>query len=241
MTDSSTFVGRMRRRVRIAQINSAIMHSLFSLGLTVFGLYLLAACTYCQNNTIAGYLLAASLSLGGIWWFVVVIRRVRRQRTPEGDPLRIQFQQFGDPEDIAREVDRDFTDQPFRMHRIYIGERWLCYAWKTQVRVCRIDTLVWAYMERVRHKLNYIIPIGTTNQMLAWNRDGSAAALPVRRKKNVVLALEALHHAAPWLYIGYSEVLKESWNNDRPELIAGVDHRHNEELLRRKLATQQQS
>jgi len=51
----------------------------------------------------------------------------------------------------------------------------------------------------------------------------------------------ALHPAAPWLYIGYSEVLKESWNNDRADLIAGVDHRHNEELLRRKLATQQQS
>jgi len=33
---------------------------------------------------------------------------------------------------------------------------------------------------------------------------------------------------APWILFGYTDTLKESWNNDRQDLIAYVDQRRNE-------------
>jgi len=98
--------------------------------------------------------------------------------------------------------------------------------------VCRIDGIVWAYLERIRRRLNGIIPIGTTNQMVMWSRDGRGAVLPLRTKKDVVQALETLQQAAPWTFIGYTDVLKESWNNDREDLIALFDSRQTKNGLR---------
>ena len=154
---------------------------------------------------------------------VFVIRGIVRRRRPEGDPLNIQLSRYGPPEDVARDLAEDFAGQQFRTRRIYVGQRWLCYVWKTQVAVRRIDSLVWAYLERVKRRINYIIPLGTTNQMVAWSRDGRGAVLPLRTKKDVEAALNELHRVAPWMLVGYSDLIKESWNNDRPDLIAMVD------------------
>jgi hypothetical protein len=79
-------------------------------------------------------------------------------------------------------------------------------------------------METVRHRIQGIIPYRTTNQLIAWDRTGRAAAI-VLTKMEVESALEGLQVIAPWLLAGYSQTLKESWNNDREELIALVDQR----------------
>jgi hypothetical protein len=177
-----------------------------------------------------GYLLAALVVAGGITWMVFVIRGMVKRRRPEGDPLTIQLSKYGAPEDVARELDQDFAGQQFHTHRIYVGQRWVCYVWNTQVAVRRIDTLVWVYLERVKRRMNYIIPLGTTNQMVAWSRDGRGAVLPMRKRKDVEAALRELRRVAPWMLVGYSDSIKESWNSDREDLIALVDERRSSQL-----------
>jgi hypothetical protein len=208
MSSSDKFVDALRRRTRVAYLNSSIWQSLFALGLVTIGWSLGGW----------GYLTA----MIGIAWIVFVIRGVIKRRTPTGDPLDIQLSKHGTPEAIASELEKEFAGQTFRPHQIYVGQRWLCYSWKKQVTICKIDTLVWAYWERIRHSVNFV-PTGTTHQLVAWSRDGRGVALPLRKKKDVELALEALHRAAPWVFVGFTEALKESWNSDREDLIALVD------------------
>jgi hypothetical protein len=172
-----------------------------------------------MGNAAAGLLFAA----GGMIWIFFAVRRIVRWRRPEGDPLNLQLKRYGAVDEVARSLEEDFAGQEFRTHHIYVGRHWLCYAWRKQVAVRRIDTLVWAYLEQVRKRLNYIIPLGTKNQMVLWSRDGRAAVLPMRKKKAVEAALNELRRVAPWMLVGYTDSIKESWNDDREDLIAVVD------------------
>ena len=84
-----------------------------------------------------------------------------------------------------------------------------------------LDHLVWAYRLRVWHFLNGI-PYRLSHDLMLWNRDGSVTVVPGRKARHDE-ALEELRAAAPWLPLGYSEAIKETWNSDRAELIAFVD------------------
>lgn len=220
MNGSGGFVDGLRRKAMLGRIVSALWQSAGALVLIAWGLYIpLNGQSQGTGNLVAAILIA----VGGITWMVFVIRRIVKWRRPEGDPVNLQLSKYGPPQEVARELEQDFAGQQFQTHRIYVGRRWLCYAWKTQVAVRRIDTLVWAYLERVRRRMNYIIPLGTKNQMVAWSRDGRAAVLPLRKHKDVEAALNELHRVAPWMLVGYSDAIKESWNNDRADLVAVVD------------------
>jgi hypothetical protein len=219
MSGSETFVDGLRRAAKFGRIVSALWQSIFALVFIAWGIYiLLSGQSPGTGNQLAALLFAA----GGIIWMFFVIRAIVRWRRPEGDPVNLQLGKYGAPENVARELEQDFAGQPFHTHRIYVGPHWVCYAWKTQVAIRRIDTLVWAYLERVRRTWN-LIPLPTKNEMVAWGRDGRAAVLPMRKKNDVEAALNELRRVAPWMLVGYSDSIKESWNNDRVDLIAVVD------------------
>jgi hypothetical protein len=165
--------------------------------------------------TVAG---AGLLSLA---WIVFNIRRMLRRRTPAGNPLEIQLGQCGEVKEIAQQIELEFAGQQFRPRQIFASRTWLCYVWKKQIVIRRSENLIWAYLEQVKHKTNGI-PTGTSNQVVVWHRKGWAHVLPVS-KREAYNGLDALGKVAPWMLIGYSAARKESWNNDREDLIAMVD------------------
>jgi len=222
MSTPAGFVDGMRRRARRAYRRSSIIQIVLATGLVAYGFYFPSFCGDCDEHPLLGWLLAGGMVIGGIAWIVGVIRGVLKRRTPSGDPLNLQLHACGDPAAVASELEQEFAGQTFRPKRVYVGGHWLCFEHKTQVTVRRIDALVWAYVERVRHKLNGVTPMGTTNQLIVWSRDGRGAAIPLKRKA-ADEALKTLQAAAPWIFAGYSEALKESWNNDRDDFIALVD------------------
>jgi hypothetical protein len=169
-----------------------------------------------------GYLIAAVAVAIGLTWFYFSFRGALRSLTESGDPLRLAMARCGDADAIARGLEQDFAGEKFRPRRVYVGRDWICYAWKSQVSVVRIDSLIWAYCEKVRHSVN-LIPTGTTKQFTAWDRHGVGTVMPMRKQKDIEAALLAVSAVAPWVFIGYTEALKESWNNDREDLIAVVD------------------
>jgi hypothetical protein len=165
---------------------------------------------------------ACAGALLALIWILIWVRGMLKLRTPAGDLLNIQFRKYGDPESIAHEIEQDFTGQQFRTKRVHAGRRWICYVWKSQIIVRRTDNQIWAYLERVSRKLNGMIPMPSTNQVIVWNRNGTAAVMVVKRSE-AYDAVDMFGKAAPWMLTGYSNALKESWNNDREDLIALVD------------------
>ena len=219
MTATASFVAQMRRRAGPAKVRSVIWQSLFVLGLAVYGLTFHSFCGDCSEHPVLGYLWPAIVLTGAAFWVRYIIRYAKSD-----NPVDKALSAAGNHGIVAAEVDAQFADASLRGKRVFIGGNWLCYVHKNEAMIRRIDTLIWAYRESIRHKLQGIIPMGTTYQIVAWDRTGRAAVLTLK-KEEADAALEMLQAAAPWMLFGYSEMLKESWNNDRDDLIAHVDGR----------------
>ncbi len=223
MNGSNSFIEQMRRQAGCGVLWSDIKWSLLSLAVGAFGVSLIFV-PDSPPDPRSGLLGAALLVAAATGMFFIVRREVRR-RSPAGDPLNVQLAAFGEFSAVARDIDADFAGRPFAARRLQVGQRWLCYAGKGQVTVCRLDRLVWSYTERIRHRLNWVIPYRPASyQILLWDRNGNGTAVPVR-KRDATPALAALQKAASWPFIGYSEALKESWNVDRREFLAVVESR----------------
>jgi hypothetical protein len=136
----------------------------------------------------------------------------------------LQLLAIGDMAEVSSQIEAAFSNQTFRPNQLYLSHRWICFGRGGVAIIRPIDSLIWTCVETVRHRIQGIIPYKTTNQLIVWDRTGRAAAI-VLTKMEVQSAVASLQVIAPWLLAGYSQTLKESWNNDREELIALVDQR----------------
>jgi hypothetical protein len=212
----------MRKRANRVNLRSHIYQTIFALGLIAYGFYFPSFCGDCAEHPILGILVAAGLVALGVFWIVWIVRQSKK-----GDQLGQQLRPYGDPQEFVGQIEADFPGQSFTKNRVYLSKRWLCFSRRTFLIVRPIDSLIWAYLETVQHRWNYILKLGKTHQLVLWDRTGRGAALELK-KEQVEEALVSLQRLAPWMLFGYTDTLKETWNNDRDDLIALVDQRRNE-------------
>lgn len=211
----------MRKRANRVNLRSHIYQTFFALGLVAFGFYFPSFCGDCAEHPILGYLVAAGIVAVGVFCIRYIVRDWK-----SGDPLDLQLRAYGNPVEVAGQIEADFVGQSFRKNHLYLGKRWLCYSRLTFLIVRRIDSLIWAYLETVQHKW-HIFKVGKTHQLVLWDRAGRGAVVALK-KERLEEAIVSLQGLAPWILFGYTDVLKESWNHDRDDLIAHVDQRRNE-------------
>ena len=205
----------MRKKIGRANLRSKLYSSFFWLIIAALGCLIPFATEWSAAGIIWATLFLGLAVLFG-WSTIKEIRT--------GNPVDLQLQAIGDMVEVANQIETAFSNQAYRPNHLYLNHRWLCFGRGGVAIIRPIDSLIWTYMETVRHRIQGIIPYRTTNQLIAWDRTGRAAAI-VLTKMEVESALEGLQVIAPWLLAGYSQTLKESWNNDREELIALVDQR----------------
>ncbi len=222
MTGPSGFVAKLRTQADLGVLWWTIKWGAVALLGVVWGLYLLA--TPDRSAQGVNKLWGVGILIAGFAGLAYVVRSGQHMRTPAGHPLDLELAAFGDTAAAARDIADDFAGKPFAARRVHVGRRWVCYAGRGQVTVRRLDALVWAYTVRLTHKLNGIIPYRVSNYLMLWGRDETAAAI-AGPKSSLEKSMAELQASAPWLPLGYSEVLTESWNADRREFIAEVDAR----------------
>ena len=212
----------MRSQANSGLLWSEIKWGALDLALAYWGFYLAVL----NGGSEAGARwFGAAMILAAVAGMAFLVKRARRLRSPAVHPLDRELAAYGNIVAVSNRINLDFKGHPFIARHVQVGTEWLCYAGKNQVTVRLIETLVWAYVERITHRLNMIIPYRPASyQLLLWDRYGRAAAIPISKRRSGKV-LEAINKAAPWLFLGYSEALKESWNADRPDLISLVDAR----------------
>jgi len=230
VNDSEAFVEQMRAQTDRGSLWSDIKWGALVLALAALGTWFLVVGD--PSSYVGSRLMGAGMLVGAAIGAFFIVRGAVRRRSPAGHPLNLQFAAYGEADAVAQDIEADFQGRRFVARRVQVGRRWLCYAGKGQITVQRLDRLVWVYTERVKHRINMFIPYRPSSyQLLLWDHNGRGAAVPVR-KRGAPPALAALQNAVPWLFIGYSETLKESWNADRPEFISLVESRRQQALSR---------
>ncbi len=221
---SGPFVADMRRQANLGTVWSAIKWGGFAALFFAGGAFAFLASLQDGRGftgSEAQWMCIFWATVGAIGLFFVV-RTAKRRLSSGSHPLDKEFSAFGEPAAIARAIEAAFIGRTFAPRRSQIAGGWFCYVGRHLTIVRRLDRLVWAYRLRVWHLLNRIIPYRVSNDLMLWSRDGSGTAIP-GSKARLGRALEDLRAAAPWLPIGYSAAIKETWNSDRAEFIAAVD------------------
>jgi hypothetical protein len=205
----------MRKTSGRAKLRSVLFWSAFGLAVAAVG----CSIPFLAGFQPASFVGAALLLIVGLFFVWANGKELR-----DGNPLDLQLRAAGDHEEVASQLEVDFSSQSFRTGHLFLSRRWLCFVRGATVLVRRVDSLIWAYLETVRHKIQGLIPYRTTYQLVVWDRTGRAAVV-ILKKNEADSTLASLRQVAPWMLFGYSEVLKESWNNDREDLIAQIDQR----------------
>jgi len=114
---------------------------------------------------------------------------------------------------------------------VRVGRLWLIAVSRWRVLVRFVPDLIWVYGQRTnyRKRINNVI-LSSSYAVIMWDRRARKATIKLEQRvaDEVMAELQA---KAPWLNIGYSDTLKEAWNNDRAELIALTDNRRELYLL----------
>jgi hypothetical protein len=216
MNPGAGFVDLLRRRAdRGYRRNAALgISAIAILLLGILGWYIFEPP---QGEARVISLIWVALFMGGIWFFW---RGMHLGRPLAEHPLGEALAAHGNLRDVIDEVDAEFAGQDLRGSPFKVGKRWICFVRGTDVVVERVDNLVWVYAERVVH--NFMnAPCWATSRIVLWRADGTAALCPLP-KRHLVPSLGRLRAIADWMPIGYNTPLRETWNADRPELIALV-------------------
>jgi hypothetical protein len=223
MTTTARFLQSMRECG-----NRGALWSFLKMSLVVAALAILGFLTLITRQPGAGLgtrLLGNLVLLFAATLLYAMVRRYKKWLSPLTHPMTTELATYGDSALVGAEIEKEFAGQHFTARQLYAKGEWACYAGKGQIVIRRLDQLVWAYDEQIRHRINGLIPYRpSSHQLILWDRTGRGAALPLSKNK-VVPALTALRSAAPWAFLGYNEALKESWNQDRREFIALVEQR----------------
>ena len=222
------FVEAMRGRANAGMAWTYLKWGVADLLLAAWGLHIIIA-PGDDAGPLNGLLLGGAMLIGAAVGAFFILRGIKKKRSQSGHPLEMELAAYGDRARVAEDIDADFASESFTARRIQIGRRWLCYAGKGQVTIRRLDQLAWVYTERIRHRYNMIPYRPPSYQLLAWDRGGNGAAIPLR-KHAMAPVLASVKQHAPWIFTGYNENLKESWNADRREFIALLDARRREAL-----------
>lgn len=217
MPDQRPFVDRLR---------SAVDHELLwsDLKLVAGGGFLVFWGVSASDTDERGALLvgvAGLVLLGFAFW------RARRRRSPDRHPLVTGIAAQGEPNLVTRELNAEFGTDLVRRRKMLLSSGWLCYVGDTRAVVKRFDQLAWVYVEKIGHRINMIPWRPASYQILVWDRDGKGEVLPMS-KKAAAAGLTRLGELAPWLPVGYSEVLKETWNADRREFLMMIEARRSQ-------------
>jgi hypothetical protein len=90
----------------------------------------------------------------------------------------------------------------------------------------RLDNLVWVYKKRVKRRVYFFIPAGTTYAAELNFSDGQAEVAGKQKKVDELLALAS--ERAPWAVKGYTDDLANFYKSSRNSFVAEVMKRKSE-------------
>jgi hypothetical protein len=190
--------------------------------------YMLNTASFRNGGYVA---LAIGIPLFGLCVFGI-IRALRRSSDPLAHPIMRALSRFGQPADIAGQIDAELQAEHTKVDRLHLTPNWLVQASPSSLAATRIDDIVWAYKQVTQRRVNGV-PAGKTYTAQIWDRHGVCITV-ASSEAFVNQTIEAAARRAPWMLAGYDSELEKAWKSNRAAVLATVDQR------RRQVAAQMQ-
>ena len=145
---------------------------------------------------------------------------MRRLLNPTAHPIYKRLAQYGDPQLLAQQVNREF-DGVKSSDATHFGANWLAQSDTYGLSLVPWSDIAWLHI--------YVKTQGgirSSCYVRVWSRDGKQFVAPAGvRHGEVEQLFEELRSRAPWAETGYSRELQQEWNNRHAEFVARIDLR----------------
>ena len=155
----------------------------------------------------------------------------RRSSDPTRHPFVKALAKYGPLETIVPQVDAEVASgYTILGNSVTATKGWFLQCSFSAVKAMRTDDVLWAYMKRTKHSVNFI-PTGTTFSSLIWDSRGQNIET-TGTEQQVLGLLTALANAMPWIIVGYDAKVQTQFRKDRNALAAVVAQRRQEIIKR---------
>ncbi len=165
-----------------------------------------------------GYIGLAVIALltGTFLWlcFLLIMRAIN----PLSHPVMVEVGKYGDPNEIAQQINDDFANEPaIKIGSLQISPNWLIHANTFGIRLAVVKDIVWAYKKVVKGDVNQISAV-------IYTRDQEYFEV-VGKGNQVDQMLTAIYAQVPWAIPGFDPALLNLWNSNVNEFLSIVDER----------------
>jgi hypothetical protein len=168
------------------------------------------------------YGLAAGLALALALAGFNLLRWKARDEDPEQHPFVQGLQSLAPG--LVPEVRRELASAGQDLGKIKLGNRWLFWRTFFGLKALRLADLCWCYPKVVTTKAYGFVTTGKEHSLVLHDRDGRVHEIE-KTKAVAEELMQRLAARAPWVVLGHSDALAESWRGRRDEFIAEVERR----------------
>jgi len=150
---------------------------------------------------------------------IALVTWLMRILNPGSHPIYKRLKQYGDPRELARQVNQEFAGAG-PGDATHFGANWLAQGDTYGLSLVPWVDIAWLHIyTSVRNGVH-------SNYVRVWSRDGKQfVALAGLHKEEAEQLLYDLHARAPWAEVGFSRELLRQWNKQRAEFIGRVELR----------------
>jgi hypothetical protein len=153
----------------------------------------------------------------------LLLRLVGRILNPLKHPIMRALKRFGDPEDIAAQIDREMDSDHTKLGQMHLTSNWLLQRNGAILNVTRLNDVMWLYQMVTQHRTNGV-PTGKTYAAHIWDRYGVCIIIP-GKEDAVKKVLETVFQRVPWVAAGHTDEIAKAWKADRVRFAAMIDQR----------------
>lgn len=156
-----------------------------------------------------------------IW---LVLTALSRMTDHTKHPIIRALRRFGDPQQVADQINADMSNPHETAGKIHLGTTWLVIPGASPgLAATRFDDLVWAYGKVTQRRTNGI-PTGKSYSAIFCDRYGASMTVQAK-EKSMNEILQVVGKRAPWVILGYTPQALGGWKSNRAAMIAAVDQR----------------
>ncbi|MFL5339323.1 MAG: DUF6709 family protein [Gemmataceae bacterium] len=164
-----------------------------------------------------------------------VLKAVKRFGNPQAHPLARTLEKYGDPEEIAAQIEEQSqSDDVETIAGVTFMRSWLMRPTTFGVDLVHFGDAAWVYKTTTKHYRNGI-HTGTTYGVTLCDIHGSALAVPMA-EKTCDDYVDAVRDRVPWVLAGHDTDLEKMWKTNKQSIYDLVEQRRQEfaEQVRRK-------
>lgn len=152
-----------------------------------------------------------------------LVKAFRRYAEIQTSPVWKHAAVYGDVEQLAMQIEQEQQMQKTKYGRLVVTPNWLIRRSLFRTWMSPVEDLAWIYKKITKHYTNFI-PTGKSYAAVLVGRHRQRIDVQMSQKKTDKL-LGDLNARVPWVIVGFSKDLANTWQKDPAAFVAAVDAR----------------